>query len=177
MVGIDAYRERCANKGYGTILRCALGLAGKVMGYAGLGRIRAEWVAYARRFMRASDGLIRITTPQLLEEPWLARDSHDEMWKRSVERRDVWDHLAVVAGDETNQTARDRDWAATAQWGFQLEVRDLLEPYLLINDYDGLVLSGGCALNVIANSCLPEWKPIDNTTSTSVGRQPVYFLC
>ena len=50
--------------------------------------------------------------------------------------------------------AVDRDWAATAQRAFELEVLDILSPYLTarVPDFDGLAISGGCALNVLSNS-------------------------
>ena len=151
--GIDAYRRRCANRDYSTILRCALGLAGKVMGYAGLGRVRDEWLEYARHFMKYSDGLIRIAPMERIDEPWLGRDEWGEPWERGITRDDVWKHLPV--DDASNATTLDRDWAATAQRAFELEVRALLEPYFLTGaPYDGLAMTGGCALNVIANSYL-----------------------
>lgn len=161
--GIDAYRKRCANRDYSSILRCALGLAGKVMGYAGLGRVRQEWLSYARHFMKYSDGLIRIGVMERLDEPWLGRDEWGEPWDRSVRHDDLWKHLPVH--DAANATTLDRDWAATAQRAFELEVRALLEPHVLTSNYDGLALTGGCALNVIANSYLarvfamPLWVP------------------
>ena len=46
--GIDAYTKRCGGKDYGTIMRCALGLAGKVMGYSGLGIVAATRIVIQR---------------------------------------------------------------------------------------------------------------------------------
>ena len=156
--GVDAFRDRCGNKDYGAILRCALGLAGKVMGYSGLGTARPEWLEFARDFMLRSDAWIRITSPDFLEEPWLARNrSTAEDWARALARDDVYGYLATRPGDD--DATLDRDWAATAQRAFELEVRALLEPYLLQlppHGFDGILMTGGCALNVIANSYLEK---------------------
>ena len=123
--GIDAYRRRCANRDYSTILRCALGLAGKVMGYAGLGRVRDEWLEYARHFMKYSDELIRIAPMERIDEPWLGRDEWGEPWERGITRDDVWKHLPV--DDASNATTLDRD-CRHAQRAFELEVRAFLGP-------------------------------------------------
>ena len=98
-----------------------------------------------------SENWIRLTAPGFHEVPFWARDAPGDNWERDLARDDVYGHLNASEEDEV---AVDRDWAATAQRAFELEVLDILSPYLTarVPDFDGLAISGGCALNVLSNS-------------------------
>jgi len=108
-----------------------LALAGKLMGYAATGTIREELRGAAR-------GLL------------LARPS--ELW-RGEHRNNL--HYALADAVCGADPAGGRDFAATAQneyEGFALEVvSTLLERAGGAETVDGVVLAGGCGLNVRAN--------------------------
>ena len=117
-----------------------LGFAGKTMGYAGLGTVRRTWVNAIRVFFRESRGLATA-----LEPPQV-------FWARFADSELDSDTFRT-----SGNTSREEDLAASLQVAFEEEVFAMLDPHLLrapIGAYDGIVLSGGCALNVIANSAI-----------------------
>ncbi|XP_063951595.1 nodulation protein NolO-like [Lytechinus pictus] len=121
-----------------TFMRFApLALSGKVMGYAALGNVRDEWIPHFYEFYQ--DFLTPLMTIYNLGE-----------------RLGV--SLELNALDNTIA----RDVAATSQHVFtQLlleQVSKFLDLYRKANnsDPDGIVLTGGCALNVHANQSVIE---------------------
>ena len=105
-----------------------LSLAGKTMGYAGLGDVRPAWVAALRALFRSTPGY-----HAALEAPGA-----------------FWARLNATASRES-----ERDLAASLQAAFEAEVFAILDPFVLgagPEAFDGIVLSGGCALNVVANA-------------------------
>ena len=160
---LDEFNARCtaAHESLG-VYRCVLALAGKIMGYAALGAVRSEWLPAARTFMRTAEATIRVLPWGLegVNHVYLARDRANESWRRGLEPEDVWRFFPSEDSDQ-NTSTRERDLAATIQRAFELEVVAALadEPNDVVRglydgDYDGIVLVGGCALNVLANSAI-----------------------
>mmetsp|Transcript_31918 Transcript_31918/g.109760 ORF Transcript_31918/g.109760 Transcript_31918/m.109760 type:complete len:719 (-) Transcript_31918:70-2226(-) len=137
-------------------IRCVLGLAGKIMGYAALGMPRQEWLPDMRRFLRSAEVFIRITPHDVVyDHVFLGRDDPSQDWQRGLEAQDIWRLFPSLDVG----TTRERDLAATLQRAFELEVVQALGDEangvlkgLYDGAYDGIVLVGGCALNVLANS-------------------------
>ncbi|WP_437763377.1 carbamoyltransferase C-terminal domain-containing protein [Sorangium sp. So ce281] len=102
-----------------------LSLAGKLMAYAALGRIREAWLGPVEDYYLN------------FQEPLQALYSLGEQLGLELE-------ADAVAEDEA------RDLAATSQAVFEKLVLRILQEHLAEHD-EGIVLTGGCALNVRAN--------------------------
>ncbi|XP_065064830.1 nodulation protein U-like isoform X2 [Rhopilema esculentum] len=124
-----------------TYMRFApLALSGKVMGYAALGSIREEWVdgfdIYYRQFVSPLQAMYTLgERTKLVMEP------------NSLKAKDA------------------RDVAATSQHVFEKLLCEKIDYFLSLkmkddesfrNKIDGIVLTGGCALNVHANELVFE---------------------
>lgn len=107
-----------------------LALAGKVMAYAGLGEVRPAWLAPVVDYYRT------------YQEPNQALYSLGEATDLDLER----DRL---------EAADARALAATSQRAFSDLVLEVVQQHLGSDD-DGLVVTGGCALNVITNERLRQ---------------------
>ncbi len=127
-----------------------LALAGKLMAYAALGQTREEW------------------RPALVE--------HFEHFQEPAQALDA---LSEATGLELESDSLDpqdaRDLAATAQSAFVQIVQRELMAFRGV-PHDGLVLTGGCALNVVANEAVRGgWArpvhvpPAPNDAGISVG--------
>lgn len=135
-----------------SLIPCGLGFAGKMMGYLALGKVRSEWLETVREFF--------LDVHQPLDQPFPI------------------DALVGFPVSEANATATaaqqqaERDLAATAQEVFEDIVLSVIEDAL--NDLavdtrgrsgdgaakvDGIALTGGCALNVLANSRIQKQYP------------------
>ena len=129
-----------------------LSLSGKLMAYAALGQPQAEWVAAVTDFYRT------------YQEPTQALYTLGEALDLDLES----DMLAQ--GDA-------RSLAATSQSVFESLLGEVVGQHLGVNPLmDGLVLTGGCALNVVANErvrhrfCCPvHVPPAPNDAGISVG--------
>jgi carbamoyltransferase len=128
----------------------SLALSGKLMAYAALGRVRDSWL----------DGL-------------------REYYENYNEPRQALDSLSDSIGLELETDSLDeqtaRDLAASSQQAFMLALDAVADRFAHI-EHDGLVLTGGCALNVVANQRLRErWRrpvhvpPAPNDAGIAVG--------
>ena len=163
---LDAFDERCVRTTglYSDLMGCILGLAGKIMGYSGLGAVREEWLEQARLVL--VDGWMRVAPPMaMVPVSWLHRIGCDHTASgycygdyRAFEPDDLLRRFPDTS-PHLNRTVFERDLAATIQHAFETYLGEQLEVFLLHKDnypdrYDGIVLSGGCALNVLSNSHL-----------------------
>ncbi len=103
-----------------------LSLAGKLMAYAALAPPRAEWMAAVEDYYRA------------YQEPTQALYSLGEALGLDLEAD------ALGQGDA-------RALAATSQAVFESLVEEVVGTHIEAVPTDGIILSGGCALNVVAN--------------------------
>jgi|LULZ01.1.fsa_nt_gb carbamoyltransferase len=109
--------------------RSQLALAGKMMGLCGYGKIIDEYVPAFKQF------LFDRNYRQLAESTGLPLKNLDNQWENPLEN---W----VFEGQE------GYDIAATAQAAFEYAVFELLDKY---DPNIPLILTGGCALNVLVN--------------------------
>jgi carbamoyltransferase len=128
----------------------SLALSGKLMAYAALGRVREQWLDGLRAYF------------ENYVEPLQALDSLSD---------DIG--LELEADSLSEQDARDL--AATSQEAFMRCLDRVADRYKEV-PHDGLVLTGGCALNVVANQRLRErWHrpvhvpPAPNDAGIAVG--------
>ncbi|AKT38310.1 carbamoyltransferase C-terminal domain-containing protein [Chondromyces crocatus] len=105
-----------------------LSLAGKIMAYAALGRVREAWLAPVAEYYRH------------YQEPYQALYSLGESLGLPLEPD-------ALSSDDA------RDLAATSQHVFEQLTLQAVRDHLTEGD-DGIVLTGGCALNVRANECI-----------------------
>jgi carbamoyltransferase len=128
----------------------SLALSGKLMAYAALGRVRESWL----------DGL-------------------REYYENYNEPRQALDALSDSLGLDLEADSLDeptaRDLAASSQEAF-MRCLDAIADRFAHVEHDGLVLTGGCALNVVANQRLRErWRrpvhvpPAPNDAGIAVG--------
>lgn len=105
-----------------------LSLSGKMMGYAALGDVIPHWIGplknYYYNFQSPEKSLSYLKN--LL---FLSPEDYVELPK----------NLA-------------RDLAASAQKAYEEVVLEIIEGYVLQSEYDGIIITGGCALNVLTNS-------------------------
>ncbi len=127
-----------------------LSLAGKVMAYAALGRPREAWLVGLREYF------------EHYQEPSQALDALSEAIGLDLEHDSLDPDSA-------------RDLAASAQHVFIQLLTSVAERFRDC-EHDGLVLTGGCALNVVANQHLRErWHrpvhvpPAPNDAGIAVG--------
>ena len=109
----------------------SLGLAGKLMGFEALGRVQATWLNGVRKLFELSaqrDDQVAALLP-------IGALTHE-----------------LLTNMNTSVAA---DWAATVQAAFTALVVDTIRDELrAAHDYDGVVLVGGCALNIKLNSAV-----------------------
>ncbi|HEY4243198.1 MAG TPA: carbamoyltransferase C-terminal domain-containing protein [Kofleriaceae bacterium] len=103
-----------------------LSLAGKLMAYAALASPRHDWLAAVIEYYRT------------YQEPSQALFSLGEAL-----------HLDLEADSLLPEDARAL--AATSQVAFEALLLETISAHLDLDEVDGLVLTGGCALNVVAN--------------------------
>lgn len=144
-----AVSEVVGNRRCKSLIPCGLGFAGKMMGYLALGTVRPEWIEKLRVFF--------LNPEQPLDQPFPTRT--------------LVGFPLMEADGIVNEARRqaERDFAATAQFVFEDIVLSTIEDTLkkLSVDasgrtvdgtllLDGIALTGGCALNVLANSRIQE---------------------
>ena len=111
-----------------SLVPCALGFPGKVMGYVALGEVRDPWVGTMERYLREGE--------------------RGEYWGNGL-----YFEPDVLEGWEEGGVEKERDLSAALQRAFENIVVDLLgELKKRMGGFDGIVLSGGCALNVLSNT-------------------------
>lgn len=127
-----------------------LSLAGKLMAYAALGAARPEWMSAIEEYYRT------------YQEPTQALYSLGEAIGLNLE-------LDSLLQDDA------RSLAATSQAVFESLLEGLVDAHLDAT-VDGVILTGGCALNVVANErirrrvkCLVHVPPAPNDAGISVG--------
>lgn len=105
----------------------ALSFPGKKMGLAGYGKVREEWTEVFLKFYKSNPG-------------------HDPKWLRRL-------NIGLELGINSLSGQDAWDVAATSQHTFEIVVLSEIEEFL--EDYKmPVVLSGGCALNVLLNESL-----------------------
>ena len=110
-----------------------ISLSGKIMGYSALGNVHEEWV-------------------QPLVEYYYHyyRDPAQAIYSLS-------NHIIVdLKKGTTLDSTTARDLAASSQKALEFIVRNEITEKLKHNNYNGIVLSGGVALNVINNTLIKE---------------------
>lgn len=112
-----------------------LALAGKLMAYAALGQRRPEWEPALRDYY------------QRFQEPRQALYSLGE-------------DLGLPLDADALEPARARDLAATSQGVFEDLAAEVVKRHSSQVEVDGLVLTGGCALNVVLNDRLRRAGPL-----------------
>ncbi|GMH47951.1 hypothetical protein TL16_g00183 [Triparma laevis f. inornata] len=112
-----------------SLVPCALGFPGKVMGYVALGEVRAEWVGVMERYLMEGEA--------------------GEYWGEGL-----YFDPSVLEGWGEGGVEKERDLSATLQNAFENIVLEVLEDLKrrMGGVFDGIVLSGGCALNVLSNT-------------------------
>jgi carbamoyltransferase len=113
----------------------ALPYAGKLMGLVAYGRVRPQWIEPLKRFYK-------------LHPEEVFQDAHlQEALIRLAEGLGIPRSACCLAGQESY------DLAATNQHVFEQLCFELVDPFIDASDHD-VVLSGGCALNVLFNQKL-----------------------
>ena len=115
--------------------RSQLALAGKMMGLCGYGKVIDEYIPAFKQF------LFDRNYRQLAETTGLPLKNLDNQWENPL---DNW----VFEGQE------GYDIAATAQEAFEQAVFELLDKY---DPNVPLILTGGCALNVLVNEKIKDF--------------------
>ena len=139
--------------------------SGKLMGLVAYGEVRPDWLPYARRYVREYQKLAphlgkglnpygrghRINPVALAEvpelQPFLTRGAHDSVWDRA--RQLLRNHPPPELRLPGPEDKTAQSLAATVQAAWTEEVLALLEPHR--NRSRNLCVTGGCALNGIAN--------------------------
>jgi predicted NodU family carbamoyl transferase len=151
--------------------------AGKLMGLVAYGHRRSDWMPYARRYVREYRKLVpqtldgvqpygqghRINPVALAEipelQPFQVHEHADSLWERARRLlRDCPPPALRLPGPEHKTT---QDLAATVQAAWTAEVLTLLEPHRSTSR--NLCVTGGCALNGIANFEIQERGLFANT--------------
>lgn len=116
--------------------KCALSYAGKIMGLAAYGEIRYEWVDAITNFYK--------------NHPIDHWRHHDSLSQKLSQEMGVFLSENCFSGKDSY------DLAATNQYVFEELCFSFIKPY--IDQYNlNVVLSGGCALNVLFNQKLVEY--------------------
>lgn len=147
-------------KNNGECNKFALSYAGKIMGLAAFGEIRYEWIEGIRNFY--------LHHPEEYWHPKNGRFIFDRLGKE----------LQVKLGENCFEGRNSYDLAATNQYVFEELCFSLITP--LVDEYNmDIVLSGGCALNVIFNQKLKNYldtkdlrlyvSPFSNDSGLSFG--------
>ena len=123
--------------------------AGKVMGYAALGKPRDEWLGPMKAFLKRPWEFVDVSIDYGADAgaPFLVKEGRG---RRPLADDDV---ASLFPDARNNRTAARRDLAATLQRAFEDLTVDAVAAHVLSRPpdaYDGVALSGGCALNVIA---------------------------
>lgn len=109
-----------------------LSLSGKLMGYAALGDVVPHWIeplkGYYYNFKSPEQSLNDLTK---------------SLFSNQDECVELPDKIA-------------RDLAASAQKAYEEVVLEIIENYITQANYDGIIITGGCALNVLTNSRIHE---------------------
>ncbi len=130
-------------KNNGECNKFALSYAGKIMGLVAYGNIRYDWIEGIRNFYFHSP-----------EEYWSPKTG-----------RYIFDRLSEELGTNLSQDCFDGqdsyDLAATNQQVFEELCFSLINPIIDEHNLD-IVLSGGCALNVILNQKLKKYLETKN---------------
>tara|TARA_B110000858_G_scaffold138880_1_gene157715 strand:+ start:1341 stop:2936 length:1596 start_codon:yes stop_codon:yes gene_type:complete len=108
---------------------------GKLMGLAGYGNVRQKWLPHFVNYFKTMTSKRRGTGSQQL-----------------LKTTDV-----DVTGNVLYDGQKERDIAATAQQAFEDVLLEMITPTIKrYNDGWPIVLTGGCALNIIANSKIEQ---------------------
>ena len=137
-----------------------LATAGKLMAYAALGSVRSQWLQPVkdifRKFMMPQALLLRRLLMELPQPPELSTKDNAEGW---------------IASD-----ADARDFAATVEAAFEEVSEVLVRAHVDKIRPAALVLSGGCALNILTNErlrrafALPVYvSPAPNDSGLAMG--------
>jgi carbamoyltransferase len=128
-------------KNNGECNKFALSYAGKIMGLAAFGEIRLEWIEAIRNFY--------LHQPEEYWNPKNGRFIFDRLSKE----------MQVKLDENCFEGQNSYDLAATNQYVFEQLCFSLITP--IVDEYNmDIVLSGGCALNVIFNQKLKNY--LDN---------------
>ena len=161
--GLENFDEKWAAQADRTGAPVIFSHAGKAMGYAGLGEVRDEWLGpmrdlYARSaevlpvtFLLTSDAMAVRRYYGLRGPLGFRVHGAGGVSLRTLRESDVTDLFPDERG--SNATSYKRDLAATVQRAFEDGALEILES-LVREDaaIDSIAMSGGCALNVLANS-------------------------
>lgn len=138
----------------------ALSYAGKIMGLAAYGNIRTEWVEAIKNFYFYNP-----------EEYWQSKSERFIFDKLS-------DEIGIQLSENCFSEQNSYDLAATNQYVFEELCFSLITP-IIEEYYTDVVLSGGCALNVIFNQKLKKYlakknlglylSPFSNDSGLSFG--------
>jgi len=125
-------------KSNGECNKFALSYAGKIMGLVAFGEIRLEWIEPIRNFY--------LHHPEEYWHPKTGRFIFDRLSKE----------MQVKLGEDCFEGQNSYDLAATNQYVFEELCFSLITP--IVDEYNiDIVLSGGCALNVIFNQKLKNY--------------------
>ena len=119
-----------SNKG---IRKPLVGYAGKLMGLVAYGKVREEWVSAFENFYRTRD-------VSYLNKSTGLKHLTEEQFKNCVDNN-------IFFEEYEGQIAYDL--AATNQFVFEKLFFELVDPFIEVNK--PILLSGGCALNVLLN--------------------------
>lgn len=116
--------------------KCALTYAGKMMGLAAYGKVRPEWVEGITNFYK----------------------NHPiDHWRHyDLLTQKLSEDIGIELGENCFSGQNSYDLAATNQYVFEELCFRLIKPYIDKYNLD-IVLSGGCALNVLFNQKLIEY--------------------
>ncbi len=128
-----------------------LSLAGKLMGYNAYGKIQEDWISPLK------DYYLRFQTP--LQALYT-----------------LGEKINLNLADDNLNSMNARDLARTSQFVFEEIVISYLKKYIKEYNTDNLVITGGCALNILANTRIKEEMglttyvpPAPNDASISIG--------
>lgn len=116
--------------------KCALSYAGKIMGLAAYGSVRQEWVDAISQFYK--------------NHPIDHWRHHDVLSQKLSEG------MGIELSENCFEGKESYDLAATNQYVFEELCFSLIKPYIDKYNLD-VILSGGCALNVLFNQKLVEY--------------------
>ena len=114
----------------------SLSYAGKLMGLSAYGKIRYEWIPHIKKFYHVY---------------------YYDLWNKRYEmKKEFFENIGLSDHDNSFSGQNSYDLAATNQHVFEEEMFSLIIPYIEEYNLD-VVLSGGCALNVVFNQKLAEY--------------------
>ncbi len=129
--------------------------AGKLMGLAGYGKVRDEWIEplkdYYHKWDREGYNPVENDAPKFMEE--LGKETGLDFvynWDKKSEFYEHAEPTKRLKGDEA------ADLIATSQRVFEILVFDEIKP--LIDEYKtNVCLTGGCAMNILFNSIVKDY--------------------